>query len=88
MSTLLDGPLSDQEFSSFQELSGKTVEYLRSQGFVFATPVQAAVLPIFFGHKDVVVEACTGSGKTLAFLLPVLEKLNKMEKQCRKYDVG
>ncbi|CED82109.1 dead-domain-containing protein [Phaffia rhodozyma] len=39
------------------------------------TPVQASVIPIFMGNKDVVVEAVTGSGKTLAFVLPIIERL-------------
>lgn len=44
-------------------------------GFAKPTPVQAATIPRFLSHKDVVVEAVTGSGKTLAFLLPLLEML-------------
>lgn len=87
MSEFNSGPLTDRLFSSFEELSSKTVEYLEEQGFQFATPVQAAVLPVFSGNKDVVVDACTGSGKTLAFLLPILEKLNKINAQFRKHDV-
>ena len=33
------------------------------------TPVQAAVIPLLLGHKDVSAEAVTGSGKTLAFVV-------------------
>lgn len=43
------------------------------------TPVQASVIPLFCGNKDVVVEAVTGSGKTLAFLIPVIERILKIE---------
>ena len=81
------GPLTDRSFASFSELSEDTVVYLRDAGFHYATPVQAAVLPIFTGNKDVVVDACTGSGKTLSFLLPVLEKLRKLSKSFTKFDV-
>lgn len=42
------------------------------------TPVQAAVIPLFCGNKDVIVEAVTGSGKTFAFLIPIIEKLRKL----------
>ena len=47
-------------------------------GFRAMTPVQAATLPLFLGHKDVVVEACTGSGKTLAYLVPIVERLQRL----------
>src|ERR1700709_2833732 len=40
------------------------------------------------GNKDVVVEAVTGSGKTLAFLIPVIEKLLRMDGPMKKYHVG
>lgn len=39
-------------------------------------------------HKDVVVEAVTGSGKTLAFLIPVIEKLLRLEEPIKKHHVG
>merc|ERR1711939_1139410 len=40
------------------------------------------------GHKDVVVEAVTGSGKTLAFLIPVVEKLLRLEEPVKKHHTG
>lgn len=43
------------------------------------TPVQASVLPLFMGNKDVVVEAVTGSGKTLAFLIPIIERILRLD---------
>lgn len=52
------------------------------------TPVQASTIPLFLGHKDVVVEAVTGSGKTLAFLIPVIEKLLRNEDPIKKHHVG
>jgi ATP-dependent RNA helicase DDX55/SPB4 len=47
--------------------------------FERASPVQAAVIPLFLSNKDVAVEACTGSGKTLAFLIPVVEMILRSE---------
>lgn len=55
------------------------VEAVRLLGFSSMTPVQAAVIPMLSGNKDVVAEAVTGSGKTLAFLLPLLIRLSKIE---------
>jgi ATP-dependent RNA helicase DDX55/SPB4 len=57
-------------------------------GFSRMTPVQASTIPLFMGHKDVVVEAVTGSGKTLAFLIPLVEKLLRLEESIKKHHVG
>lgn len=52
-----------------------SLDVIDAMGHAQMTPVQAATIPLFMQHKDVVVEAVTGSGKTLAFVVPVLEKL-------------
>lgn len=52
------------------------------------TPVQASTIPQFMGNKDVVVEAVTGSGKTLAYIIPVVEKLLRLEEQIKRHHVG
>ncbi|TVY40331.1 ATP-dependent rRNA helicase [Lachnellula occidentalis] len=57
-------------------------------GFDRMTPVQASTIPLFTGNKDVVVEAVTGSGKTLAYLIPVVEKLLRLEEPIKKHHVG
>ncbi|KAK5240199.1 ATP-dependent rRNA helicase spb4, partial [Exophiala xenobiotica] len=56
-------------------LSPWILDAVSAMDFSRMTPVQASTVPLFMGHKDVVVEAVTGSGKTLAFLIPVVEKL-------------
>ena len=50
--------------------------------------MQASTIPQFTGNKDVVVEAVTGSGKTLAYLIPVLEKLLRLEEPIKRHHVG
>ncbi|KAI9885067.1 MAG: ATP-dependent rRNA helicase spb4 [Watsoniomyces obsoletus] len=52
------------------------------------TPVQASTIPLFMAHKDVVVEAVTGSGKTLAFLIPVIERLLRLDEPIKRHHVG
>ena len=52
------------------------------------TPVQASAIPQFMTNKDVVVEAVTGSGKTLAYLIPVVEKLLRLEERIKRHHVG
>lgn len=50
--------------------------------------MQASTIPLFVGHKDVVVEAVTGSGKTLAFLIPLVERILRLEEATKKHHVA
>lgn len=69
-------------------LSQESIEALKSFGFKFMTPVQAATIPLFLKNKDVCVEATTGSGKTISFCVPVFEILLPNKVTLRKHDVG
>lgn len=69
-------------------LSEWILDAVSTMGFSRMTPVQAATIPLFMAHKDVVVEAVTGSGKTMAFLIPVVEKLLRLESSIKKHHVG
>ncbi|KAL5340149.1 P-loop containing nucleoside triphosphate hydrolase protein [Aspergillus crustosus] len=69
-------------------LSEWVLDAVSSMGFTRMTPVQASAIPLFMAHKDVVVEAVTGSGKTLSFLIPVVEKLLRLEDPIKKHHVG
>jgi superfamily II DNA/RNA helicase len=69
-------------------LSEWVLDAVSSMGFTRMTPVQASAIPLFMAHKDVVVEAVTGSGKTLSFLIPVVEKLLRLEEPLKKHHVG
>ena len=77
-----------RSFTDFPELSSDTLAVLSRLGFIHATPVQEAVIPLFCGYKDVAVDACTGSGKTLAFVLPIIEKLRRLDEKLLKHQVG
>jgi ATP-dependent RNA helicase DDX55/SPB4 len=79
---------SGTPFASFPGLSAETRAVLASQGFLRATPVQEATLPLFLGHADVCVQAATGCGKTLAFVLPVAERLRALRPPLRRRQVG
>ncbi|KAG6000973.1 ATP-dependent rRNA helicase spb4 [Claviceps lovelessii] len=61
---------------------------VQSLGFSQMTPVQAATMPHFMGNKDVVVEAVTGSGKTIAFLLPIVQRILRLEEPTKKHHVA
>lgn len=75
-------------FSELKCISKQTLEVIDSLGFKTATPVQEATIPLFCGNKDVAVDACTGSGKTLAFVIPVIEKLRKLESKLKPHQVS
>jgi ATP-dependent RNA helicase DDX55/SPB4 len=69
-------------------LSEWILDAIRAMGFTKTTPVQEAAIPLFMGNKDVVVEAVTGSGKTLSFLIPVVERLLRLDAPTKKHHVG
>lgn len=69
-------------------LSEWLLEAIAAMGFERMTPVQASTIPLFMTHKDVVVEAVTGSGKTFSFLIPVVEKLLRLDQPLKKHHVG
>ena len=79
--------MAGKPFKDFTELSEATKEVLAAQGFLRATPVQEATIPLFSGNKDVAVDACTGSGKTLSFIIPIVEKLRRLEQPLKRHQV-
>ena len=66
----------------------QAVEAKAGFGFENMTPVQAATIPQFLRHKDVLVEATTGSGKTLAFAIPVIEIMLRSFTSTRIHEIG
>ena len=64
------------------------LDVVASMEYTQMTPVQAASIPLFLSHKDVVAEAVTGSGKTLAFVIPILEILRRREVALKRHDLG
>ncbi|KAJ9615878.1 ATP-dependent rRNA helicase spb4 [Cladophialophora chaetospira] len=69
-------------------LSPWVIDAMAAMNFTRMTPVQASTIPLFKAYKDVVVEAVTGSGKTLAYLIPVVEKLLRLEEPVKRHHVG
>jgi superfamily II DNA/RNA helicase len=62
-------------------LSPALVRAAAEQGFVEPTAIQAAVVPAVLAGGDVQASAQTGSGKTAAFALPLLQQLERIERQ-------
>jgi len=60
--------VSPLEFTSL-ELPGPVRRGIQDAGFVTATPIQEAALPLALRGKDVAGQSQTGTGKTAAFLI-------------------
>ena len=54
---------------------------LDQRGFVQTTPIQSAVLPYALDGKDIIGCAETGTGKTAAYLLPILTRLLREDRE-------
>ncbi|HEX7252464.1 MAG TPA: DEAD/DEAH box helicase, partial [Thermoanaerobaculia bacterium] len=66
--------LTDVLFSDF-DIPDEVRWGLGDAGFAFATPIQAATLPITLAGRDVAGQAQTGTGKTAAFLVTIFSHL-------------
>lgn len=70
--------LQAKKFSDLP-LSPKIIKGLSDNGFTKMTAIQQHSIPVSLQNWDILASAQTGSGKTLAFLIPILEKLYKMQ---------
>lgn len=62
-------------------LGEKLLQALEKSGYEQPTPIQAAIIPEMIAGRDVLAQSQTGSGKTAAFALPILSKLDRMQKK-------
>lgn len=59
-------------------LSDFLIEAITKAQYETVYPVQQEAIPVILQKKDVIGQAPTGSGKTAAYVLPILERLQKM----------
>jgi len=57
------------------------LDALEQRGFVETTPIQSAVLPYVLAGRDVIGCAATGTGKTAAYVLPILSRLLREDRE-------
>jgi len=69
--------VKDTEFSSYPEITNRTVEKLKTQGITSLFPIQQYCFYSIYNREDLIARDLTGSGKTLAFCLPIVEYLRK-----------
>src|SRR5258705_12022243 len=62
------------DFASL-DLPEPVMQGIREAGFVTATPIQEAALPLALRGKDVAGQSQTGTGKTAAFLIAAYTKM-------------
>ncbi|ESN92026.1 hypothetical protein HELRODRAFT_186169 [Helobdella robusta] len=77
---------ADEDLPSFTDLKLSTslINVLKEYQIIQPTVVQSKVIPLLESGRSVLCAAETGNGKTLAYLLPIIErilKLNKLNKQ-------
>jgi ATP-dependent RNA helicase DeaD len=57
------------------------LQALEKSGYEQPTPIQAAIIPEMIAGRDVLAQSQTGSGKTAAFALPILSRLDRVQKK-------
>lgn len=70
---------------NFQELNlnEALLRAVHAEGYTEPTPIQAQTIPHLLAGRDVLGCAQTGTGKTAAFALPILQRLQKPQRQIR-----
>ena len=69
--------------STFKSLgvSEETVAILTKKGYQTPTPIQSALIPVFFeSDQDIIGKADTGTGKTGAFGIPLIDTIESNKK--------
>lgn len=66
----------------FTELSvcNELLDGILDLGFKEMTPIQEAAIPIILAGNDLIGAAQTGTGKTAAFLIPIIDRLARLER--------
>lgn len=67
-------------FADF-EMHSKLKANVAAAGYVHPTPIQDGVIPHILEGRDIIGIANTGTGKTAAFLLPLIHKMFKYQKE-------
>jgi ATP-dependent RNA helicase RhlE len=62
-------------------LSAPLLRAIEDRNYLSPTPIQSAGIPAVLSGRDVLISAATGSGKTAAFALPILELLERTDRE-------
>ncbi len=61
-------------------LSDRVSRAIRDMGFDIPTPIQERSIPYALSGRDIIGQAQTGTGKTFAFGIPLVERIESLEK--------
>lgn len=72
----------EEKNEKFEELglSNKINKALQDAGYEKTTPIQAKAIPQILKGKDIIGQSQTGTGKTASYSLPIIEKIDKDNK--------
>lgn len=65
-------------------LNEDILESLAYMNFEEATPIQEQAIPLILNGRDLIACAQTGTGKTAAFILPLMQKISKLQNKGTK----
>ncbi|MFQ5874085.1 MAG: DEAD/DEAH box helicase, partial [Dehalococcoidia bacterium] len=74
------GPIPDSGLFGGVKVSGAVYKALQDMGYSAPTPIQEKAIPVLQSGRDLVGQAQTGSGKTSAFGVPLMERVEPLEK--------
>lgn len=63
------------------ELDAEIARAIDELGFMAPTPVQAETIPVLRSGRDLLAQAQTGTGKTAAFAIPIIERVDPLQKR-------
>ena len=61
-------------------LSNSVNRAIRDMGFSIPTPIQEEAIPPALSGRDIIGQAQTGTGKTVAFGIPIVERIDPVER--------
>ena len=76
-----DAPKTDIETFAGVACSGRMADALRLSNISQASPIQAEGIPVMMTGVNTILHSPTGSGKTLAFLVPVLARIQALQRR-------
>ncbi len=67
---------------AFEQLNlhPQILKAIQEQSYPNPTKIQKKVIPLVLKNKDIIAASKSGTGKTAAFVLPILDKMNKIVK--------
>jgi len=62
------------------DIDFRILRAIQEMGFESMTPIQEQAIPVLLEGKDVIGQAQTGTGKTAAFGIPMLQRINEVDR--------